>query len=167
MNFVMLYLIGRYLKLHYTRQYTQKVDMVIYLSSGTLTAILAVVLHKFGCDTYRAFCYNSPFVLINAVAIFLFFTKLHFTSRIINYLASSCLAIYLMQEGGIHVYAQIKSIYMNSGVDSHFFSMILIFFVASMFIPLVVDKIRIYIFGKFEAKVANMLDVYVFKRWIE
>lgn len=167
LNFVMLYLIGRYLRLHHSWRLSKKIDVFIYLGSSVITAVLAFALHHFGGDPYRAFCYNSPMVLVSAIAIFMFFTKLHFNSNVINYIASSCLAIYLMQEGGIHCYNQIKEIYIQSGINVFFVIAILVLFILSMIIPLLVDKIRLLVFGKFEKFLTDKLESLVFKRWIE
>lgn len=166
-NFVMLYLIGRYLRLYYNSKLSKGTDVIIFFGTSVLTAVVALALFHRGCDTFRAFCYNSPFVLISAISLFLFFTKLHFASKTINYLASSCLAIYLMQEGGIHCYKQIRTLYLSSGLNLHFAYITIVFFLLSMIVPLFVDKIRIKIFGKAEAWIAENIDMYFFKKWFE
>ncbi len=81
---------------HYHKHITRKYDLLLFAGSSTITAILAVVLHRSGIDTYRVFCYNSPFVLISAISLFMLFTKIQYRSNVINYLAASCLPIYLM-----------------------------------------------------------------------
>lgn len=167
LNFVMLYLIGRYLRVHYSKKLSKTTDIAIYLSTSILTAICALVFYQFGKDTYWFFCYNSPFVLLSAISIFMFFSKLHITSKVINYMASSCLAIYLMQDGGISFYKQIKELYLQNGVSAHFLLMIFLFFVISMTVPLFVDKIRLLVFGKAEAWVSDKLDSLFFRRWFE
>lgn len=167
LNFVMLYLIGRYLRLHYRKNLSKTKDIAIYLSMSVLTAVCALLLYQFGKDTYWVFCYNSPFVLLSAISIFMFFSKLHFNSKIINYMASSCLAIYLMQEGGISLYKQIKESYLQYGICVYFILMILLFFVISMIAPLIIDKIRLLVFGRAEAWVSEKLDSLFFRRWLE
>ena len=77
-NFIMLYLIGRYLKIYYHKHIARKYDLLLFAGSSTITAILAVVLHRSGIDTYRVFCYNSPFVLISAISLFMLFTKIQY-----------------------------------------------------------------------------------------
>lgn len=166
-NFIMLYLIGRYLKLHYKKNIDPKFDLLLFLGSSTITAILAVALHHLGFDSYQAFCYNSPFVLLSAISLFMLFTKLQYQSQFINYWASSCLAIYLMQEGGIHCYGYIKNLYLQYGITPPFMLWMLLFFILSMVLPLIVDKIRKLIFRRTEDKATQLLDKYVFKRLFE
>lgn len=166
-NFIMLYLIGRYLKLHYKKNIAKKYDLILFLCSSIITAILAVTLYHFGLDTYRAFCYNSPFVLVSAVSLFMLFSKVQYQSKVVNYLAASCLAIYLMQEGGINGYSYIKSIYLLYGVTPTFWFWIGLFFILSMLLPLIVDKIRLMIFARAENKASQIIDNHVFKRFFE
>lgn len=167
LNFVMLYLIGRYIKLYHNVELSKRTDVLIYLVSSIITACYACALFRTGKNPYLAFCYNSPFVIISAIAIFIFFSKLHFSNKAINYLASSCLAIYLMQDGGINFYQQIKDLFLQYGLDYHLLMMLFVFFVISMTIPLLIDKIRFLLFGKVEKWCADKLDTLVFKRWFE
>lgn len=166
-NFIMLYLIGRYFKLYYKKNITKKYDLILFLGSSIITAILAVALYHFGLDTYRAFCYNSPFVLVSAVSLFMLFSKVQYQSKVVNYLAASCLAIYLMQEGGINSYSYIKNMYLLYGVTPTFWFWIVLFFILSMSLPLMMDKIRLMIFAKAENKVSQIIDKYIFKRFFE
>lgn len=166
-NFIMLYLIGRYLKLYYKKNIAKKYDLILFLGSSIITAILAVALYHFGFNTYRAFCYNSSFVLVSAVSLFMLFSKVQYQSKVVNYLAASCLAIYLMQEGGINCYSNIKSIYLLYGVTPTFWFWIGLFFILSMLLPLIVDKIRLMIFARAENKASQIIDNHVFKRFFE
>lgn len=166
-NFIMLYLIGRYLKIYYHKHIARKYDLLLFAGSSTITAILAVVLHRSGIDTYRVFCYNSPFVLISAISLFMLFTKIQYRSNVINYLAASCLSIYLMQEGGIHCYGQVRELYLQHGFTFNFWIGISLLFVLSMSIPLAVDKLRLLIFSHVENKVSQLLDKHIFKRFFE
>ena len=45
-----------------------------------------------------AFGYNSPLLLLNALLLFLAFSKLQFKSNVVNWLASSVFAVYLITE---------------------------------------------------------------------
>lgn len=45
-----------------------------------------------------AYAYNSPFVLIEALAVFCLFARMNFSNRVVNYLASSAFAVYLVHK---------------------------------------------------------------------
>ena len=164
-NFVMLYLIGRYLKLHYTKSLAKRWDVLIFLGCSAATACLAVFMNNHGMDTFRALCYNSPFIIMAAIALLMLFTKFHFSSKAINYAAASSLAIYLVQDGVFNFYKPIKEMYLTAGFDAHFWLMIPIFFLISMITPLIVDKLRLLCFGKLEDKASDVLDKHVFKKY--
>ena len=81
--------------------------------------------------------------------------------------AASCLSIYLMQEGGIHCYGQVRELYLQHGFTFNFWIGISLLFVLSMSIPLAVDKLRLLIFSHVENKVSQLLDKHIFKRFFE
>lgn len=166
-NFIMLYLIGRYLKLYWKNDYTAYKDLMLFLVASVATAATALMLDKIGGNVYMALSYNSPFVIIGAIALLLLFTKMHFTSTIINYLAASSLAIYLFQEGVFNAYRYIKQMYIDGVGIGYFIMMITLFFILSMLVPIGVDKIRLLLFGHLEEKTAKLIDEIVLKRYIE
>lgn len=62
------------------------------------------------------FEYNSPFVVLASVSLFLFFTRLGFRSRSVNYMAGAAFGCYLLQDGlfGIkYLYPQIEITYLS------------------------------------------------------
>lgn len=166
-NFIMLYIIGRYLRLYWNNDYGKYRDLLIFIAASIATTILALLLNRLGLNTYTALCYNSPFIIIASISLLLLFTKFSFKSKAINYLAGSSLAIYLFQDGGYNCYSYIRQMY-SSGVQVIKFAlMIALFFVLSMLVPIAIDKLRLLVFGKLEEKVADVLDKKVFQKYIE
>lgn len=163
-NFIMLYLIGRYLRLYWKNDYKAGRDIAVFVLSSAGTVCLALALNYLGCDVYMALSYNSPFVILSAVSMLLLFTKLHFTNKVVNYLASSSLAIYLFQEGGYNFYKKIKAMYVTEWHTVSFILMIIVLFALSMLIPMFIDKLRLLAFGSIEAKVSELLDKNVFRK---
>lgn len=166
-NFIMLYLIGRYIRLYYHKNIAKKYDVFLFLCSSLMTAILAFVFQHNGFNSFRALCYNSPFVLISSIALFMLFIKIRLKSKIINYLAASCLSIYLLQDGGINCYKQIHKLYEYNGFSLIFWLWISFLFMLSMIIPLFIDKVRLIIFSNIEEKVSYYIDKYVFSKYLE
>lgn len=166
-NFIMLYLMGRYLRLYWNNDYSKYRDIIVFVFSSIATAALTIILHHKGLYIYMALSYNSPFVIISAVSLLLLFTKFDFKSKIINLLASSSLAIYLFQEGVFNVYPYIKEMYITGMPAMKFALMIVLFFVLSMLVPIAIDKLRLLVFGKVEEKAADVLDKKVFQKYIE
>lgn len=102
LNFIFLYMLGSTLA-----EYKEKMN---WIPSWTVISawIVLNVLFVYGyCklgfyNKYLftfAFPYNSPGIVINSVLLFMLFMRMSFHSRVINYLASSSLAIYLIHSG--------------------------------------------------------------------
>ncbi len=166
-NFIMLYLIGRYLRLYWKNDYKAYKDLLVFIVASVATAATALLLDRIGGNVYMALSYNSPFIIIGAISLLLLFSKMHFISRVINYLAASSLAIYLFQEGCFNCYRYIKQMYIAGVGIGHFVIMILFFFILSMLVPIVIDKLRLLIFGRLEEKATMVIDEKVVKRYIE
>jgi surface polysaccharide O-acyltransferase-like enzyme len=92
---------------------------------------------------------------------------MHFSSKLVNYLAASSLAIYLFQEGCLNCYRYIKQMYIDGVGIGHFLLMIAVFFILSMLVPIAIDKIRLLLFGRLEEKTAKIIDEKLVKRYIE
>jgi len=99
LSFMGLYVLARYIRL-YPNKYTQLnkyIDMTFYFAISILTAIASLVFtYLFDKGGTVLFLYSCPFVILSSVFFFLFFTKLSFQSRIINWIAVSCFAVYLV-----------------------------------------------------------------------
>lgn len=165
-NFILLYLIGRYLKLYPIGTVKRYYYLLVFIASSACTAILSIGLDRFWGEPYRAVCYNSPFVIIAAVSLFLYFTRISFTSKAINYLSASCLSIYLFQDGCFNFYRKIKELYLSNCSTTVFFLYLLLFFAISIILPLIIDKIRLLVFGKLENKASSILDRKFFQKYI-
>ena len=170
-NFILLYFVGRYLRLYFNNKYSAKRYLSIYIVASTLTAILAVSLVYIYGGIHKhpmwAFHYNSPLVIISSIAFFLCFTKLQFRSKWINYVAASSLAIYLMQEGVYGFYDHIGDMYQDTGFTTMFFLEIIVLFIISMTVPVVIDKLRGRIFSGLENKVTALADKYIFSKFFD
>jgi len=96
-SFMCLYLLARYLN-RYRPAWTRlswRADLGMYVAVGVLTAVTSFLLKYYFDRGGVLFFYNSPNVILAATCLLLFFSKLQFNSRVINWLAVSALAIYL------------------------------------------------------------------------
>lgn len=100
-NFVYLYFIGGYLKRYVSD--TPKIRIpaisIYFLGSILLWSLTIFAEHSNSSSIWLATVqYNHPILVINSIAFFLFFTTLHFSSKVINFIAPSSLAVYLLHE---------------------------------------------------------------------
>lgn len=98
LTLIFLYMLGRYLRCYPNRYTTlsKSIDIVLYLLLSVLTAFLSFISVTLGAEGYRLFSYNSPVLISASVFFFLFFTKLSFKSRLVNWVAASCFAVYVV-----------------------------------------------------------------------
>lgn len=95
--FMCLYLLARYMKVHQPRftQFSRTTDLSIYLAIVIVVAITVFTMRRYFNLGGVLFFYNSPTTILTATYLLLFFSKLSFSSKVVNWLAVSTLAIYL------------------------------------------------------------------------
>ena len=98
LSFVGLYLLARYVRVFRPRFACRSrcTDLFSYFLLSAITAMASAfqtLCQRRGIDF---FAYNSPLVVAAALFLFLFFAKWNFASRIVNSVAQSSLAVYLL-----------------------------------------------------------------------
>lgn len=146
MQLLMVYMIARYIRLHCrpvvdsNRRRVRVVGAAVFLSSTLCTAIWAAVM-----PYTLAFAYNSPFVLLSTVSMFMFFLSLKIQSAFINKIAKSAFAVYLIHKNPLIFGNVIKplSILMWSGSSLPAFTLFAIGFVLAIYAACaIVDIVR-------------------------
>lgn len=161
LSFIGLYLLARYFKL-YQENSGKSVYFFIFVLCALLNT-LACFIPPFlgignGLMTNIAYMYTNPLNIIGAFGLLLFFTKLNFKSRAVNYIATSCFAVYLL-----HMHFCLSGYYIDtakylynkfSGIT--YFATIIVLFVAVFIVSTVLDRIRIvcfkYLWNKYEER---------------
>lgn len=123
-------------------------DIALYLGlSLCLTLISYLLVLKGYCKAWRLYQYSNPLV------IFLFFTKISFKSKIINWIAVSSFAAYLVH-CDIHFfspyYLNIISQWFQIQGTISYFCHTTAFIIALFCISILLDKIRIVIWNTIE-----------------
>lgn len=95
-NFVILYLIGRYIRLYVSSKRTVWIYVLMFLgviaSNVIIESVLSMVL-GFGFSSFQN--NDSVFTVAAAVLLFMIFRSLHFHSKVVNLLATNCLAVFV------------------------------------------------------------------------
>jgi surface polysaccharide O-acyltransferase-like enzyme len=153
LSFAGLYLLARYMKLYPARFSTLKkgYDAAIYFCTVLFTASLSMVFGWVGHDAEVLYEYLSPSVIVSSVYFFLFFTKLSFHSKAVNYVASSAFAVYLFHCDPLffipYYLVPIKHFYLNDSLPLfllHTTALIISVFLVSI----LVDKIRLFVWNR-------------------
>lgn len=150
-NFILIYYIGNYLKteLFISPKINLKKIIIIYLVFNTALFTLMLFAELYFPFVNKImhrlfFTYNSIGLIINSILFFLIFTKIKFSSKIVNWFASSSLAVYLIHENkyvGNYLYNYIN--YLQNHIDNIIlFSFIILMFAILVFIVAVcIDKL--------------------------
>lgn len=102
--FIFMYLLARYLR-SYPPTITNRSCLshfLIYCLSSLLVAGILFIKHYYGIipflTEHMIISLINPLMVLCSVSLFLFFSKVHFKSKIINWVAGSCLSVYLIHE---------------------------------------------------------------------
>lgn len=100
LSFIGLYSLARYIRL-YPSKYTTLSSKMYFFLFFLMTLICGTVIYlltSLGYDFLigRFYTYVSPIVIISSLLLLLAFSRLSFTSKLINWVASSCFAVYLL-----------------------------------------------------------------------
>lgn len=89
-NFVLMYFLASYIKKYGFDKYDNKKLVAIFVINLMIIFFLSTtVVYK------KAWNYNSPFVIINSLIIFIMFMKMDFNSNIINELSKAAFSCFL------------------------------------------------------------------------
>lgn len=133
--------------IHAWKGYWGMTFLIFIFAYGVLFRVLGIATPSRASSFplgFVGYSYSSPLVILQAVFLFLGFAKMHFTSKVVNWCAASCFAIFL-----IHMHPTIKEIgyysfttgLYDKPVLQHIvilIGLIIVVFVGSIFI----DKIR-------------------------
>ncbi len=159
LSFIGLYLLARYFKLYKENNY-RYTYLVIFGLCVLLSTFVCLLPPFLGISNSLmisiSLMYTNPLNIIGALCLLLFFTKLNFKSRAINYIATSCFAVYLL-----HMHFCLSGYYINTAKDLYnkfsgitYFITIIVLFVAVFMASIALDRIRIvcfnYLWNKYE-----------------
>lgn len=101
--FIGLYLLARYVKLYPGKYLTLSwhCDLLIYAAVTTLSIAGFIYGYKWFGMGFHLNHYDSPLCLVASLYFLLFFSKVKFNSKMVNWLASSAFAIYLIHTNNL------------------------------------------------------------------
>lgn len=155
MSFVGLYLLARYIRVYGSKclNYPPHYYLVVYLAISLSLSIFSYIFNLFGVDVVNALIYSyiNPLMVLSALALLIFFSKLNFKNRIVNKIALSCFAIFLLHANPNILNASfaefIRYIYENNNVIVVLIY-IMFFLVTISIVAIIVDQVRIFVWLK-------------------
>lgn len=152
-SFMGLYLLARYIRKYQPEivKWNGKIDFSVYLVISIISAMIFIgsnLLDKpfFGVLMFK---YTNPFTIAAAMYLLLAFTKWRFTNNVVNSIAASCFAVYLMHFIIFPTYMRewiqgIAEHYSGISVFLGLFLLLLAFFG----VAIAIDRIRLLIWAK-------------------
>lgn len=103
LSFIGLYLLARYVNLYRPKfsNYVASMDICVVISAIVCVSAVCILLPLMGWEwaypyaINRCFSYVSPLNIIIALYSIIMFSKFHFKSKLINWCAASCFAVFL------------------------------------------------------------------------
>lgn len=146
-SFVCLYLLARYLNVYrpsFTK-WRQRTDLCVYLTVCAIVTVVYFLLKRYFNLGGVLWFYNSPTTVVAAMFLLLFFSKLTFQSKVVNWLGISALAVYLTHSNT--PLGQYYDLYIREWHDSlprfPFILHAVLFIAAVFFGSILIDKVRL------------------------
>lgn len=147
LSFIGLYLLARYARLYSGTLFSLNkwTDLGIYLGVSVASMIGFWLGYKWFGMGFHLNQYDSPLAIIAALYLVLFFSKLQFQSKMVNWLATSAFAIYLLHQNSLiapyyyQLFDKLRDIVSPSAWYPIMFGIVIIL----GFVFILVDKLRI------------------------
>lgn len=154
MNFIVLYIVGAYIRKYETMHYKKYIYFFIYVTCGIITFLFALL------GWGRCWNYDFIFNIIGSVALFIFFSKLEIQSNKVNYLSSFTFNVYLIHFSPFvisliyHDILKCENYYKNPWFILHFIISVFVIYIFSIGVDLV-RRCLVSIFS------------YIYRKWIK
>lgn len=157
-NFIYLYLLGRYIRLYYNdNDLSWKFYLGIYIISSLALFVSQYILSKILNFEFSSWLsYNTLFVFISAVSLFLLFKNLTLHSSIINKIAAPCLAVYLFHMARWNAFANFLQI--QDARESIYIIMLIVYPILIYACGFIIETTRLLLFDKFEKYICNLIS---------
>lgn len=156
-SFLGLYLLGRYIKIYRPQfsRFSIKIDALIIVGMIAFCTLVYITPPGLGLNTVvvgrKLLSYISPTTIVLSVYFILFFSKLSFTSHIVNWSATGAFAIYLVHMNP-HISDYVKEILYqlhSSQTTGMYYGLLALFIIVLFVSSIFIDKIRSHLWLTF------------------
>ena len=155
-SFIGLYLMARYCRIYGFRFIDKSRNWFfgIYLLISIVLSILGYlcIMNGFYSAFYRLDAYCNPFVIVSSFGLFITFSKFKLKNKFVNTIAASCFAVYLFHSNPNIIERLYTSTIRNlHSVGGAFSIVYIVLFICAVFVfAILIDKIRILVWGIIE-----------------
>jgi surface polysaccharide O-acyltransferase-like enzyme len=159
-NFIVMYFVGAYIRLYIDCNTNKKFNIIgmivsiILLISSVLCFDFIGKVFNLNYFVNKATYFGNPYSILSvsaAIFMFLVFKDINFNSKIVNWISSSVLGIYLIHDNELFVNGWLWSTLFHNAdtINSKYLFIYAIVEVILVFVVcLIIDKLRIYILEK-------------------
>ncbi len=143
-SFIMLYLIGRFLNIHAKNLRCRFIAPKYWGGYLFLSLIISVIAFSRIPLRGYAYSYTSPFVIMSSIAFLLAFSKMKFSNNAVNWIASSCFAVYLLHMNKFVAprYLHLLNLLYQNNSFSHYCLYAFVISIGVFVISILIDKVR-------------------------
>ena len=155
-SFIGLYLLARYIKLYATNNKylnkSKKHDITVFFALCVLETILFAVSRACNWNEFTPtlWIYSAPLVIVSALYLIVFFSKLNITNKFINIVAASSFSVYLFHSDPniMPIYTKTaREIFMNYSSIACL-GLIILEILVFYIVATIIDKGRIWLWNK-------------------
>lgn len=168
--FILLYMTGYYIRNFFTPKLGVAGYFACYIVTSIFIFVETYILHILGMNKgvdSLSYSYDNVLIYMSAFFLFLSFSKLKIRSKIINYVASSAFYVYIISENPnirtdpCNMYSWMN---VNSWASHPLFALLIFLGAIGVFlVSILIDKLRIILFGHIEKKLGDKIDSWRFE----
>ncbi|MBO7581889.1 MAG: acyltransferase family protein [Bacteroidaceae bacterium] len=163
-NFVYLYLLGRYIRLYYEDRGSALSYIILYAFSCFLLFLSQYLLSRFlGFEYSSWLSYNTIFVFFAAIFLFMFFKNISIHIPIINVLAAPCLAVYLFHLTPYGWKYLVDILMIRNARNIVYVGMLLGYPFIIYIVGFCIEKIRLFMGTWLENRICTMVSMFIEK----
>ena len=147
-----IYIIARYVRKRFTPPISKRKLLCVSALSILILCFAPIIIMKCWGNIHIVdilICNNSPLVLLTSSSLVLLLDSISFHSRLINWMASSTFAVYLLTDNGLR--SKIDSWILNNILDVDIYGYLLMLLV--FIVCIIIDKMRGVIFLPIDKKI--------------
>lgn len=166
-TFIIVYLIGRYMRLYINIQKSERKYYWGYLIGLLLSVSGSCATSYLNKGATLFYSYTNPVFIFTSMCVFLIFASIQFTSKKVNYISRSTFAILLVHSNPAVIYFYMrffKYLHNNLSFSLYAISMLgicIIVFCASILI----DQIRILLYDKVASPLFDKVELKLLKSY--
>lgn len=156
-NFVCLYFIGRYIRIYYNDRKSVFIYAMVYITSSISLFLGNYILSKiFGFHFSSFISYDTIFLLISAIALFLLFKNISIQSNVINRLSEYALSAFIIHmHPTLFNYLFINVLKINEFKGLEYFLILIIYPIAIYLVSWGIEFLRNSMFNRLENNIIN------------